>query len=63
MTIQTKGIQMILNRELSLFEKLIVLSGETTVMFELLAEDEEVKDLIRAGKSQDELVEYVNENY
>lgn len=54
---------MILNRELSLFEKLIVLSGETTVMFELLAEDEEVKDLIRAGKSQDELVEYVNENY
>jgi hypothetical protein len=49
--------------ELSLFEKLLVLSGETTVPVELLAEDAGVITLIRASKSQDELVEYVNENY
>ena len=49
---------------LSLFEKLMILAGETTVSFELLSENEELIALLRNTEtSQEDAVEFVNENY
>lgn len=49
---------------LSLFEKLLVLAGETTVPVELLAENAELIELLRNEEtSQETAVEFVNENY
>lgn len=48
----------------SLFEKLLMLSGETTVPVELLAENAELIELLRKVEtSQEDAVEFVNENY
>jgi hypothetical protein len=47
-----------------MFEKLLVLSGETTVMVEQLAEDKELIALLRnPSTSQQQALDYVNENY
>lgn len=48
----------------TLFEKLLILSGETTVPVELLSENEELLELLRKDEtSQEDAVAFVNENY
>lgn len=42
---------------------LSMLSGESTVMVEELAENTELIALIKQGKTYEELLEWVNENY
>lgn len=49
---------------LSVVEKMLIVSGETTVPVELLAENEEFMKLIRDETvSQEQAIEFVNENY
>lgn len=40
-----------------------MLSGESTVMVQELAENSDLIALIKQGKSYDELLEWINENY
>lgn len=48
----------------TIFEKLLILSGETTVMVEELSADEGLMALLRdESVSQEQAVAYVNENY
>lgn len=48
----------------SLFEKLLILSGESSVAVELLSVDEQLIELLRdESVSQDQALEFVNENY
>ena len=49
--------------QLNLFEKLLVLAGESTVDVNLLATDEGLIALIRSGMGQEACLEYVNNNY
>lgn len=48
---------------LNLFEKLLTLSGESTVPVQLLSEDEALIEFIREGATQAEALVFVNENY
>jgi hypothetical protein len=48
----------------SLFEKLLILSGESTVPVQLLSENEQLIALLRdESVSQEQALEFVNENY
>jgi hypothetical protein len=47
----------------NLFEKLLILSGETTIDLNLLAEDLGLITLIKSGVGQEACLEYLNENY
>lgn len=49
--------------QLSLNNKLRVLAGESTVMVELLAEDEGLLNLLRDGASKEEALTHINENF
>lgn len=40
-----------------------LLSGETTIAVSILRDDIEVMRLIRQGKTYNEVLEYINENY
>jgi hypothetical protein len=44
-------------------ETLLTLSGESTVMVQELAENPDLIALIKQGKTYDELLEWVLENY
>jgi hypothetical protein len=46
-----------------LYTTLAMLSGESTVMVEELADNFDLIALIKQGKTYDELLEWVNENY
>jgi hypothetical protein len=45
------------------YTTLAILSNESTVMLEILADDADLIALIKQGKTYDELLEWVNENY
>lgn len=48
----------------TLFEKLLILSGESTVMVSELSADEGLMALLRdESVSQEQALEYINENY
>ena len=49
--------------QMGLFEKLLILSGESTVPVEFLAEDKGLIALIKSGKSQQDCLDYINESY
>lgn len=42
---------------------LLMLSGESTIPYSLLLEDEDFMAEVLANKPYDELLEYLNENY
>lgn len=58
-----KGVITMTDFKYNLFEKLLLLSGESTIDFYLLTEDEGLKQLIKSGESQEKCLEYLNENY
>ena len=49
--------------QMGLFEKLLVLSGESTVPVQLLAEDKGLLTLIKSGVTQEDCLDYINESY
>ena len=49
--------------QLNLFEKLLVLSGESTIDLNLLAEDLGLITLIKSGVGQEACLEYLDNNY
>lgn len=49
--------------EPTLFEKLLILSGASTIDLNLLAEDLGLITLIKSGVGQEACMEYLNNNY
>jgi len=49
--------------EPSLFEKLLILSGETTIDLNLLSEDLGLMTLLKSGVGQEACLEYLNQKY
>jgi hypothetical protein len=49
--------------KLSYRAKLMILEGETTVMKELLDEDETLVQMLKRGDSKEMCLNYINENW
>lgn len=50
-------------KTIDVFEELQALSGESTVMVELLAEDADLVRMLKEGRTREECLNYVNTNY